>query len=114
MGAVRLILLILHVGGMAVLMGGFVLQLMAGTRQIVPAIFHGAGLQLVTGLLLVGVNEADDRDLNHTKIAVKLGIALAVVGLAHANRAKVPVLPAIFYGAFALAATNVVLAYSWN
>ncbi|MGQ0630838.1 MAG: hypothetical protein ACT4P1_07325 [Sporichthyaceae bacterium] len=114
MDVLRAILLVIHVVGMAALLGGFALQTMASDRRMVPVIFHGAGLQLLTGLLLVGVNSADDRDLNHTKIAVKLLIALAVVGLTHANRRKDIVAPPIFYGTFALAAANAVIAYSWN
>ncbi len=114
MNALRIALLVIHVAGMALLIGGFVLQTMAGERRFLPAIFHGAGLQLVTGLLLVGVNEAEDRDLNHAKIAVKLLVALVVVGLTHANRRRDPVPTGLFFGAFALAALNAIVAYSWN
>ena len=42
-------------------------------RRIVPAIFHAASAQLITGLALVGVNEADDRDLDHAKVADETG-----------------------------------------
>lgn len=114
MGALRAILLVLHVGGMAVLLGGFVLELMGGTKKFSPVIFHMVGIQLLTGLLLVAVNEADDRDLNHVKVGVKLLIAFVVTGLVHATRKKDPLPPALFFGAFGLAASNAVIAYAWT
>ena len=114
MDVLRNILLVLHVGGMAVLLGGFGLELMGGTKRFSPVIFHMVGIQLLTGLLLVGVNEADDRDLDHAKVATKLLIALAVTGLVHATRKRDPLPPALFFGAFALAATNAVIAYAWT
>lgn len=114
MDALRYVLLALHLAGMAVLIGAFALQTMAGDRRMVPAIFHAAGAQLVTGLALVAVAEADDRALDHTKVAVKLVIALAVVGLTHAGRRRIPVPPPLFYGAFGLAVANLAIAYSWT
>ncbi|HVE26280.1 MAG TPA: hypothetical protein VNC22_12790 [Sporichthya sp.] len=114
MGALRAILLVLHIGGMAVLLGGFGLELMGGTRRFSPVIFHLVGIQLVTGLLLVGADEGDDRDLNYAKVGTKLAIALAVAGLVHATRKREPLPPALFFGAFALAASNAVIAYAWT
>lgn len=114
MNALRIVLLLIHLGGMALLLGGFALQTMAGSPRIIPAIFHGASIQLVTGVLLVAVRAADDRDLNHAKIAVKLTVALIVAGLTHANRRRDPIPPGVFFGAFGLAALNALVAYSWN
>ncbi|MGQ0465825.1 MAG: hypothetical protein ACT4QG_10955 [Sporichthyaceae bacterium] len=114
MDFLRFVLLALHVAGMAVLVGAFALQAMGNDRRIVPAIFHAAGAQLVTGLALVGVNEADDRELDHAKVAVKLTIALVVVGLTHATRRRTPVPAPLFYGAFGLAVANLAIAYAWT
>lgn len=114
MDALRFVLLALHLTGMAVLIGAFTLQTLGNDRRMVPAIFHSAGAQLVTGLALVGVNEADDRDLDHAKVAVKLTIAFVVVGLTHAMRRTNPVPAPFFFGAFGLAVANLVVAYSWT
>jgi hypothetical protein len=43
-----------------------------------------------------------------------LVIALLVTGLVHGTRRRVPSPPPVFYGAFALAAANVVIAYAWS
>lgn len=113
MDGLRLILLAGHVAGMAVLLGAFTLQVMGGERRMVAAIVHTAGLQLLTGIALVAVNEADDRELDHAKVAVKLTIALLVVGLTQAARRRTPAPDPLFYGAFALAAANMLIAYAW-
>lgn len=114
MDALRVFLLVLHVGGMAVLLGAFVLELMGGTRRFSAVIVHVVGIQLLTGIALVGVNEADDRELDHAKVAVKLLVALAVTGLVHATRKRDPLPPPLFFAAFGLAAANAVIAYAWT
>lgn len=114
MGLIRHLLLLAHLAGMAALLGGFVLTIMAGERKIVPAIFHGASFQLVSGLLLVLADHADDHHLNPAKITTKLLVALAVAGLAHANRKREPVPSGVFFGILALAAGNVGIAYGWG
>jgi hypothetical protein len=110
----RQLLLIVHLAGMAVLLGGFVLTLMAGERRMVPAIFHGAEIQVVTGLVLWWVDHLDHRHPPVAKILTKLVIALVVTGLAHANRRRDPVPVAMFLGTLALALTNVGIAYGWK
>ncbi|TQF68803.1 hypothetical protein FK531_13495 [Rhodococcus spelaei] len=78
------IFLILHFIGLAAIIGSWMTVLRA--PRVIPGMLHGAILQVVSGLALVGLNEANDATLNHTKVAVKLVIAvvilvLAVVGL---------------------------------
>ncbi len=79
---VRLVLLFLHLLGMAVLVGSFLLQRRTAPRgPLSVGWLHGALLQLVTGLALVGVNEAQDADLIHAKVGVKLLVLVAILGL---------------------------------
>ncbi len=40
--------------------------------------FIGAWVQLVTGVLLVGLAELGDADVNHIKIAVKLSLLIVI------------------------------------
>jgi hypothetical protein len=110
----RHLLLLVHLAGMAVLLGGFVLALMAGERRMTPAIRYGAAAQLISGLLLVVVDRADHHHLNPAKIVTKLLIALVVTGLAHANARRDPVPPGVFLGTLGLAAGNVAIAYGWG
>ena len=68
-----------HLLGMAAVVGSAVF---VARGAATPALVWGARAQLVTGLVLVGLNEAADDELNTTKVAVKLLVALAVVACA--------------------------------
>ena len=78
-----------HLLGMAVLVGGYAATLRS--PQITELIVWGARLQLITGLILVGIGESaleDEKEYNHAKIAVKLVISFVVVALAEIERAR--------------------------
>ena len=58
----------LHIIGIASLLGGFLTQMKAmsaGTARFVPAMLHGALTMLVTGVALVGLNQADGQHPEH-------------------------------------------------
>lgn len=74
------IVLILHFIGLAGIIGGWIATVKA--PQINKAILHGSILQVVTGILLVGLNEMNDADLNHMKIGIKLLIAIVILVVA--------------------------------
>ena len=74
------IVLILHFIGLAGIIGGWLATIKA--PHVNKAILHGAILQVVTGLLLVGLREMDDVDVNHMKIGIKLVIALVILVVA--------------------------------
>lgn len=109
------VLLFLHLLGMAVLVAAFLLQRRTAARGPLNAAWlHGAGLQLVTGLALVGVIEVQRDDVNHAKIGVKLLVALAVGLLALALRKRDP-MPSWLVPALAgLVVLNVGVAVFWQ
>ena len=74
------IVLILHFIGLAGIIGGWLATIKA--PHVNKAMLHGAILQVVTGLLLVGLREMDDVDVNHMKIGIKLVIAIAILVVA--------------------------------
>lgn len=90
MDATRYALLIAHFIGLAAILGPFLEQRRSDVKRITQTMVWGARAQLITGLLLVGVAEMNDYDVDHVKIAVKLGVAIAVAGLAEvgAKRTK--------------------------
>ena len=107
------LILILHFIGLASLVGGFLVQMRSADKGVNPAMWHGALTQLVTGVLLVGLAEMQDEDVDHTKIAVKLTIALVVTVLAFLGRKK-PLPQTGLWGAIgALSIANVVIAVLW-
>lgn len=80
MTVVQGIVLVLHLLGMAAILGGWFATRHEG--RVHPAVLWGARAQILTGLVLVGLVEAaaDPQDPpNHPKLGVKLVVALAVV-----------------------------------
>jgi hypothetical protein len=110
MQILEIVLLVLHLVGLAAVVFGVLAQVRRPQRRITAAVVHGATLQLLTGLALVGVLEAGDADVNHVKVGIKLIVALAVVGLAHSQRRKPDVAAPLLISVIALELVNVVVA----
>ncbi len=70
------LLVFLHLVGAAIIVGTWIYTLKLPT--VSPGQFHASLLSLVTGVLLVGIHEMGDGEVNRTKITVKLLIALVV------------------------------------
>ena len=111
---VRNLLLFLHFVGLASLLGGFLVQLKGPERRIVAAMLHGGATQVVTGILLVGVLEAMDKDVNNVKIGLKLVIALFVTIMAWVLRKRGGLSNGLFFGLGGLALVNVAIAVFWT
>ncbi len=106
----------LHIIGIAALLGGFLTQtkaMSAGEARVVPAMLHGAWTMLVTGLALVGLNQADDQEVNNTKIGVKLAVLLAILVLAYVNREEERVNSRVFGAIGLLTVANIFIATTW-
>jgi hypothetical protein len=106
-------LLVLHFVGLASLLGGFLVQARVHPRRVNPAMFHGALTQLVTGLLLVGVLQGMDEDVNNAKVGVKLVVLLVVLALVVVNRKKDSVPDGVWAAIGGLTFLNIVLAVFW-
>lgn len=111
----RQCLLFLHLLGMATLVGAFLVQ-----RRVAPGgplnagWLHGSLLQLLTGLALVGVNEAGAAEVDHAKIGVKLVVLLVIVGLVLVGRRRESSLPPwLVPGLIGLTVLNVGVAVFW-
>jgi hypothetical protein len=77
---IRLVLLILHFLGLSLILGSFFLQVSRKQGFEFGTMLIGAITQLVTGLALVGVLQADDdHDIDNLKIAVKTAFAVVVL-----------------------------------
>jgi hypothetical protein len=106
---------VIHFLGLASLIGGFLVQMKAEQRGINNAMFHGALTQLVTGLILVGMREGglldEARELNMTKISIKLAISAIVLVVAWIGRRKPAEAQQPYWAiAGALAIVNVIVA----
>lgn len=114
METLRLVLLFLHVLGFAALLGGLLAQLGSGERSVNSAMRDGAATAFLAGLLLVGVLEAGDTDVDHGKTAVKFAVGLVIVVLVMANLRKPRIPDGLFYGLLALTVANVAVALFWS
>jgi hypothetical protein len=86
-------IVVLHFIGLAMLVGGFIAQSRSTPRVVSRTMFDGAMTQLLTGLILVGMRESsldlgEEGELDQTKIAVKLVVALVVAIIAVIGRRK--------------------------
>jgi hypothetical protein len=114
METLRLVLLFLHVLGFAALLGGLLVQMGASERSVNSAMRDGAGTAFLAGLLLVGVLEAGDTDVDHAKIGVKLAVGLVILVLVMANLRKPRIPSGLYLGLLALTVANIAVAVFWS
>lgn len=107
------LLLFVHLIGFASLFGGALVQVRDEVKVVNAAMLHGALLQVVSGLLLVGVIEGQDEDVDHVKVAVKFGVAVVIAVLCWVNRRKPEVPAGLFYAIMGLTVANVAVAVFW-
>ncbi|GAA3868998.1 hypothetical protein ACWDR2_13905 [Streptomyces sp. NPDC003631] len=107
----------LHIIGIAALLGGFLTQMKAmgrGTARFVPGMLHGALTMLVTGVVLVGLNEADHHSVDTIKIGVKLALLIVILGLVYVKRDEERVEKPLFALVGALTVANIFIAVLWT
>jgi len=114
MDLLRDVLVFLHFIGLAALFGGMFTQLKASPRVVNAAMWHGVLTQLVTGVLLVGLLEAGDEDVDQAKIGVKLLIALVIGVLVFVNRKRDALADGLFFGLLGLTTLNIAVAVFWH
>ncbi|MGW7282825.1 hypothetical protein ACWGIV_32025 [Streptomyces sp. NPDC054844] len=107
----------LHIIGIASLLGGFLTQMKAmglGTARFVPAMLHGALTMLVTGVILIGLNQADDQSVDNVKMGVKLALLIVILGLVYVKRDDEKVEKPLFGLVGLLTVVNIFIAVLWT
>lgn len=115
------LVVVLHVLGLAALIGGYFVVARERSPRPNLVMLWGARAQVVTGLILVGLAEGaklGDGELNHTKIAVKLLVALGALALTEiasgrSRRTKKADVATMTHAAGALGVLNVLVAIIW-
>ncbi|MET9778770.1 hypothetical protein ABZ023_31730 [Streptomyces sp. NPDC006367] len=107
----------LHIVGIAALLGGFLTQMKAmgrGEARFTPAMLHGALTMLVTGAVLVGLNQAQDYAVDNVKIGVKLAVLIVILGLVYVKRDEEKADKPLFGLVGLLTLVNVFIAVLWT
>ncbi|GHJ00976.1 hypothetical protein TPA0906_28410 [Streptomyces olivaceus] len=107
----------LHIIGIAALLGGFLTQMKAmgqDAARFTPAMLHGALTMLVTGAVLVGLNQAQDHPVDNVKIGVKLAVLVVVLGLVYVKRDDEKVEKPLFGLVGLLTVVNIFIAVLWT
>jgi hypothetical protein len=113
MDFLRHLLLVIHLLGFAALFGGLLVQVRSPEKVVNSLMRDGAGTAFVAGLLLVGVLEADDADVNNAKIAVKGVIGLIILVLVMANLRKERIADGLWALLLTLTVANICVAVFW-
>ena len=109
----RHVLLVIHMLGFAALVGGLLVQARSPEKTVNSLMRDGAGTAFVAGLLLVGVIQADDGELDNTKIAVKGVIGLVILVLVMANVRKERIATGLWALLLLLTVANMCVAVFW-
>ena len=116
MNIVYNIVVFLHIVGAAMIVGIWIGQMKKPTVH--PRQFDGAMLQLITGIVLMGLIPALHMDANYFKLGIKFAVALAVGVLAFIGRRKYkkdePISTGLAHGVGGLALLNVAIATIWQ
>ncbi len=108
-------LLVLHFVGIASLLGGFLTQMSAPVKRVVPAMLHGAATMLVFGLALYAVDKSGlHEDVNSAKLGVKLAVLIVISALVWTQRSKESVPKGVYFGIGGLTLANIVIAVFWH
>lgn len=110
------IMVFLHIVGAAMIVGIWIGNMKKPTVH--PRQFEGAALQLITGIVMMGLIPALDMDANYAKLGIKFAIALAVGVLAFIGRRKYKngedISKGLAHSVGGLALLNVAIATLWN
>lgn len=109
----RDLLLFIHLLGFASLLGGALVQARDQVQVVNSAMLHGALVQVVSGLLLVGVLLGQDTDVDEVKVATKLAVALVIAVLCWVNRRKQVVPSGLFAAILFLTVLDAGIAVFW-
>ena len=110
MESATLVLVFIHLLGMAVIVGGYRAGLSNSPKRLSAGIIHGTLLQFVTGVLLIGIAEMGTDPVNHTKYGIKIAVAAVILLLAWPRRKDVSIAANTYHAIGILALLNVAVA----
>lgn len=116
MEILRSVIVVLHLIGLAMILGPLLLAAVRGRYEFDPITQIGLGVALLTGVVLSA--PFGDFDPNYPKIITKLVLLVVLggvlgMGAAKAKKSGAPVAPGLFWAAIVLAIGIVSVAVIW-
>ncbi len=108
------IVLIIHLLGMAMIVGGALHQSQEKAKNVTRTMLDGAYTQVLTGLILVGLVYANDENPATWWVATKFSVAVAVLVIGIANRKKTSNNMPAWGSMLGLTLVNVIIAVFWH
>lgn len=111
-------LVVVHLAGMAVLVGLFIVNMKRKSDFPFTAMMWAAAVQLASGVVLVGLRYALDDAPDNTKITVKTlltvaALVAAIIGRKRQAQGAGPLQP-FFHSAGGFAVVNLIIAVLWD
>lgn len=113
MEPLRLVLVYLHLIGLALLLGGAITQYVTGRLRINPPMLWGAGLQVLTGIAL-SAPLRDGHEPAPAKLVTKLVIGLMILAMVFFSRKRESVNRGHFLAIIGLTLVNAAVAVFWR
>jgi hypothetical protein len=109
---------LIHLTGMAILVGAFILHMRSKDNFPFRIMVWGASIQLATGTILVGLAYAGDDAPDNLKITIKMLLAAgalvaAILGSSRQKKGEAKLQP-FFHAAGGLAFISLIIAVLWN
>ena len=117
MDFLRHLFLVIHLLGFGALFGGLLVALREKPKRIHPLMRDGIGTAVVAGLVLFGLDSAEDPAPGtalHFKMLVKLAVAVVILVFTMMNMRKESIPNKLFFGLLGLTILNVVVAVFWR
>lgn len=108
------LLLVIHIIGFAALLGGELVQARSPEKTVNSLMRDGIGTAFVAGLLMVGVIQADDGELDNAWLAVKGTVGLVILVLVMANLRKPRISQGLWALLLLLTIGNICVAVLWE
>jgi hypothetical protein len=110
METAQLVLVFIHLLGMAAVVGGYFAGLTNSPKRLTAGITHGTLLQFLTGVLLIGLAEMGTDPVNHTKFGIKIAVTAVILLLAWPRRKDVSIAANTYHAIGVLALLSVAVA----
>jgi uncharacterized membrane protein len=104
--------LVIHFIGLAMLIGGFLVQVSSPDKTVNRTMLEGALVQLISGFVMVGIASAGsiDETMNNQTVGIKTAILIVITVLAFIGRRRPAPQVALWGAVGGLAILNVLVA----